>query len=276
MPQIDVKDFQLRTMSAVIIAPVVLLAVYVGGSIYASRLHNLRRHRPVGNGCISPTRKRKATWFFFPTQPCCSPSAWAHGNRRLWARLFGAALLTGIYFVSEPTYKERTQWIVLGLPYTAGFALSLIYLRATPHGGMALVFYLLAVVWGTDIGAYVAGRLIGGPKLARRISPNKTWAGFYGGIILAAICGYSVARGFGAQIAVVGLLLAPALSIVSQAGDLFESWMKRRAKVKESSNLIPGHGGVLDRIDGLIFCGYFPRLVSGIWRRAHGLVVSHN
>jgi phosphatidate cytidylyltransferase len=160
--------------------------------------------------------------------------------------------VTALYFLAVADYKERTKWIVFGLPYIASFALALLSLRATPDTGMVLVFYLLAVVWGADIGGYIAGRLIGGPKLAPAISPNKTWAGFFGGIVLATVCGGSVMLAFGARNAWAGLLLAFGLAVVSQLGDLFESWVKRRADVRQSSNLIPGHGGVLDRIDGLI------------------------
>jgi phosphatidate cytidylyltransferase len=110
---------------------------------------------------------------------------------------------------------------------------------------------VFAVVWTTDIGAYATGRAIGGPKLAPAISPGKTWAGFYGGVGTASIVGGAWAL-FTGLAPVLLLLLAPLFSVAAQGGDLFESWMKRRAGVKDSGRWLPGHGGVFDRLDGLL------------------------
>jgi len=107
-------------------------------------------------------------------------------------------------------------------------------------------------VWSTDIGGYVAGRTIGGPKLAPRISPNKTWSGFAGAIVGAVIFGGLVALLFGAEMPLLAGAFAGVLAIVAQMGDLFESAIKRKFGVKDSGRLIPGHGGMLDRVDGLI------------------------
>jgi len=152
---------------------------------------------------------------------------------------------------------SHAVWIALGILYMAGFGLAMIFLRETPGIGTGMVCYLFATVWGTDVGAYAAGRLIGGPKLAPGISPNKTWAGLIGGMALGPAFGYGVAVLFGARQALAGIVLAVLLAFVAQLGDLFESWVKRRAGVKESGHLIPGHGGILDRIDGLIFAAIF-------------------
>ncbi|MFY9288915.1 MAG: phosphatidate cytidylyltransferase [Alphaproteobacteria bacterium] len=152
--------------------------------------------------------------------------------------------------------KKRGLWIASGFLYTAVAGLSLLYLRQQPFG-LELVLYVIAVVWGTDIGGYMAGRMIGGPKLAPKISPNKTWAGLLGGMILAALLGYGVLAAFGTQKVGGGIIIAMVMACVAQAGDLFESHLKRRSGIKESGNLIPGHGGVLDRIDGLVFASVF-------------------
>jgi phosphatidate cytidylyltransferase len=138
-----------------------------------------------------------------------------------------------------------------------GSGLAFLYLRGTPAAGAALVFYLFVTVWGTDIGAFIFGRLIGGPKLAPAVSPSKTWAGLVGGMVLAVLLGYAAALLLNARTPAVALILSPILAIVAQLGDLFESYFKRRSGVKESGDLIPGHGGVLDRIDGLVFAGVF-------------------
>jgi phosphatidate cytidylyltransferase len=123
------------------------------------------------------------------------------------------------------------------------------YLRGLPSG-LALTLWTLAIVWATDIGAYFAGRAIGGPKLAPRISPAKTWAGLGGGVVAAGIVGLLIAVCAGLPSA-LHWLAAP-LAVAAQAGDLFESWLKRRAGVKDSGRLLPGHGGALDRLDGVV------------------------
>jgi phosphatidate cytidylyltransferase len=113
-----------------------------------------------------------------------------------------------------------------------------------------LVLWVFVVVWATDIFAYFAGRTIGGPKLAPRISPNKTWAGLFGGIVGAAVCGWIA--GHYMQIEPIFLFLGAPFALLAQLGDLYESGVKRKRGVKDSSNLLPGHGGVLDRLDGLL------------------------
>jgi phosphatidate cytidylyltransferase len=141
-------------------------------------------------------------------------------------------------------------WRPLGVAYAAMLGIGLLVLRLTPEG-LHAVLLVLAVVWGTDTGAFFAGRGIGGAKLAPRVSPNKTWAGAIGGLVLGVAAGMVVAVLAGvpvsAPLAAIGILL----SIVSQAGDLFESWVKRTFGAKDSGTLIPGHGGLMDRVDGL-------------------------
>ena len=146
---------------------------------------------------------------------------------------------------------EAPLLYTFGLPYIALPAASLVWLRADPASGFETILWLLCIVWATDIGAYAFGRIIGGPKLAPRFSPKKTWAGLIGGMVSAAAVGAGIAAGWG--LSVLGFaLLSAGLAVVSQAGDLFESWVKRRFNVKDSSNIIPGHGGVLDRVDGVL------------------------
>lgn len=113
-----------------------------------------------------------------------------------------------------------------------------------------LVFWVLIVTWATDIFAYFAGRAIGGPKLAPRISPNKTWAGLVGGTAGAAASGWLAAWYF--ELGSPFIWIGAAMGLVAQLGDLYESWEKRRAGIKDSGSLLPGHGGVLDRLDGLL------------------------
>ena len=140
----------------------------------------------------------------------------------------------------------------LGIPYV-GIPLALvIWLREQPDTGFAVVTWLFLVVWATDIGGYFAGRAIGGPKLAPRISPKKTWAGLAGAAAAAAGVGALVAWYFTVPALALAAILGGLLAVVAQIGDLMESAVKRRFNAKDSGALIPGHGGILDRIDGLL------------------------
>ncbi|WGS02380.1 phosphatidate cytidylyltransferase [Bradyrhizobium sp. ISRA443] len=145
----------------------------------------------------------------------------------------------------------RRNWATAGLIYAGAAEIAAILVRLDPAKGFAALMFVLLVVWVTDIGGYFAGRSIGGPKLWVRVSPKKTWAGAIGGFVASLL----VAAGFAAfEIGTTGplLLLGAALSVVSQLGDLFESAVKRRFGVKDSSHIIPGHGGLLDRLDGFV------------------------
>jgi phosphatidate cytidylyltransferase len=136
-------------------------------------------------------------------------------------------------------------WLALG---TIGF----LALGRLPEAGRGTLFWLLGVVWASDVAAYACGRGLGGPKLAPRISPNKTWAGFFGGIAGAGVVGWiaGLLAGTGGALALLGASLL--LGVAAQLGDLAESAAKRHFGVKDSSGLIPGHGGLLDRVDGLL------------------------
>jgi len=139
----------------------------------------------------------------------------------------------------------------LGVPYAGLGGIALLWLRLRPEVGLLDVGYLVFIIWGTDIGAYLTGRLMGGPKLAPSISPGKTWSGALGGTLSAALVGSMLAAmagqfGFGA------LSCGVLLSVLAQAGDLMESAIKRRLGVKDSGRTIPGHGGLFDRLDGFL------------------------
>jgi len=145
----------------------------------------------------------------------------------------------------------KRGWAATGLFYAAAAQIAAILLRHDASFGFSALLFVLLVVWATDIGGYFAGRGIGGPKLWVRVSPKKTWAGALGGLLgsLLVAAGF-VAAGIGKLSSL--LLLGAILSVVSQLGDLFESAVKRHFGVKDSSNIIPGHGGLLDRLDGFV------------------------
>lgn len=195
------KNLILRTLSTILLLPLVLLIMYTGGLYFKTFVllcallmsyewHNMVRRKPRG--------------------------AWA--------------------------------WYLAEVLYVVSVCLAVVYLR---ESDFFLLLWVCCVVWATDIGAYFAGSLFGGPKICPSISPKKTWSGLLGGMLLA----FAVSCLFGTLLPRHPLILlaisAPVLAVIAQLGDFFESWMKRYFGVKDSGNLIPGHGGILDRIDGL-------------------------
>jgi phosphatidate cytidylyltransferase len=157
--------------------------------------------------------------------------------------------LTGISAILLAVITLRAR-LGAGVLYAALPAAALIFIRQQPGQGLMLAIWTLAIVWATDIGAFFAGRAIGGPKLAPKVSPNKTWAGLVGGMAAAAIVGAAVA--WAARLPAFCWAAGAPLAVAAQLGDLFESWLKRRSGVKDSGRLLPGHGGVLDRLDGVV------------------------
>ncbi|MES2712741.1 MAG: phosphatidate cytidylyltransferase [Pseudomonadota bacterium] len=142
--------------------------------------------------------------------------------------------------------------LALGVLYIGIAGIALIELRHDNEAGRANVLFLLLVVWASDIGAYMAGRAFGGPKLMPSVSPNKTWSGAAGGLLLAVVVGVIAARLLAPGDYLTAAPVAVLLSVMAQAGDLLESAIKRHFAVKDTSSLIPGHGGLLDRLDGVL------------------------
>lgn len=172
-----------------------------------------------------------------------------------------AVVAAGTILVGLLTFGERPILSALGVLYAGLPAVALLWLRDDyPHGLYAVLFVLAAVV-ATDVAAFFTGRLAGGPKLAPAISPKKTWSGLVGGVAAAALAGLAMATAVGApaqKLAIAGALLG----LVAQIGDLFESALKRRFDLKDSGHIIPGHGGVMDRVDGLVFASIAAALAA--------------
>ena len=157
------------------------------------------------------------------------------------------ALAAGVF-----ARAERRGWVAGGMIYAGVLLTTPIILRRDPEYGLAVILFLFALVWATDIAGYFAGRAFGGPKLAPGISPNKTWSGAIGGALGAMLAGVVVAALVGINNLIALAIVALALSAVAQVGDLFESALKRRFGAKDAGSLIPGHGGVMDRLDGFV------------------------
>lgn len=174
----------------------------------------------------------------------------------LWFGAWQAALIVpflgaGFLAFAKCSYPYA-RWCGSGILYASAFGFSLLSLRFDPDHGFAAILILFAVVWGTDVAAYFVGKTFGGPKLWPRVSPKKTWSGSLGGLVIGTAFALVVAALLDVSPSIKLAAMLGLLSVLSQVGDLAESHMKRLFDVKDSSNLIPGHGGVMDRVDGLL------------------------
>jgi phosphatidate cytidylyltransferase len=194
-------------------------------------------------------------------------------------RFTGALIVaaTGMMAAAPMAPARHRGWAAAGVPYAGAIGIAPIALRSDSEDGFVAVIFLFAIVWTTDIVAYFMGRVIGGPKLLPRVSPKKTWSGAISGLAAAVLAALAVAKAAGLSGLLPIALIAAALSCVAQAGDLFESRLKRRFGAKDSSHLIPGHGGLMDRLDGFVFAAAVAALIGtlrgGIEAPARGLLV---
>ena len=160
-------------------------------------------------------------------------------------------------------HDQRALWLAAGFAYLAPAAVALVRLRHVHLVGRWDMLFLVLVIWASDIGAYLVGRLVGGPKLAPSISPGKTWSGAVGGLLAAGLVGSGVGFWAGGRLPLAHCVaIAVILGVASQIGDLLESWFKRHFGVKDSGRSIPGHGGLLDRLDGMLTAAPTAALVA--------------
>lgn len=186
-------------------------------------------------------------------------------------------LVMGMFACAAIAARGYAFWVAAGVPYAGAIGLAPIVLRSDPTFGFVAMIFLFAVVWMTDIAAYFVGRALRGPRLAPRLSPNKTWSGSIGGIAGAVLAAVLVVKISGVGSIWAATAIAIALSIAAQAGDLFESTLKRRFGVKDAGSLIPGHGGLMDRLDGFVAAAVLACLIGlargGIHAPAGGLLI---
>ncbi|HET7911155.1 MAG TPA: phosphatidate cytidylyltransferase [Pseudolabrys sp.] len=244
--RLSANNLMLRVVSAAILAPLALLAAYAGGWPFAlfwgiaalvvlwewMTLVAGPGYRLMVSSCAAAIAVADfLAWLGRPVTALC---------------VVGLGALAGAIFAPG----ERRLWVIAGTGYAGGLALAPIFVRADNGFGFVAIVLLFAIVWTTDVIGYFAGRAFGGPKLWPAVSPKKTWSGAIAGTIAAVAVALLVAGQFGSfgRIAIVAVALL--LSIVAQGGDLLESWVKRRFDAKDSSQLIPGHGGAMDRLDG--------------------------
>jgi len=242
-------DLGPRVLSALVLAPAVLSCIWFGGLpfiiLIAAATFGLALEWSRLAGW--PDRAPRTAILVVTTVAATVVAGFDQG--------IAALVILGIGAVALGLTVPRDQWLpaLLGLPYIGLGTAALAWLRADGDVGRAEVYFLVLLVWASDIGAYMTGRVIGGPRLAPAISPNKTWSGAIGGLVIAVIVAVATCFVIQAPGSVVSTaLMAAALGVVAQAGDLFESAIKRHVGAKDSGHLIPGHGGLLDRLDALL------------------------
>lgn len=252
------SDLKIRALSALVLAPIVLGAVWLGDLPFLLMI----AVAIILMACEWARLTCAPNWY---TEGCILAVSGVAAAQLivqsgetsgvLQISLVCVTILAGMSLIGFMGWVrgEQLRWRLLGVPYISLGPASLVWLRGQENVGLTLILWLLLVIWAMDIGAYFAGRAIGGPKLAPRVSPNKTWAGLIGGMTSAAIVGGAVASVSGFQPVLLLAVVSALLGAWSQAGDIAESYVKRHFGVKDMSNLIPGHGGILDRLDGLLF-----------------------
>lgn len=251
----DPGNLRLRVQSAVVMLAVAGVCVWAGGFLFDLLIIGVAGVMLLEyNALTGPGAARDGT----PGRPfalVAAPIAVALTAAAYGWPITGLALLciaaVPVSLFLAPMQDRAPLWALIGPLYIGIPAIALIWLRQQPDGTV-WVMWLMGVVIATDIGGYAAGRTIGGPKLSPRISPKKTWAGLIGGMTGAAIVGLIAAPFLGIG-GLALLLLSAVLAVWEQVGDLFESGIKRHFGAKDSGTIIPGHGGVLDRVDGLLF-----------------------
>jgi phosphatidate cytidylyltransferase len=267
----DRRNLVMRTIAALVLAPAAILMAYLGGWIWAA----LVTLASIGLYAewLSIVGLASRWQVVAPGIILLIMMSWWLGQAHFAALLVTLVLGLLVVGVLAP---ERRIWAAAGFGYAAVAQIAAILMRMDSGHGLSALILILFVVWATDIGGYIAGRSIGGPKLWPRVSPNKTWAGAIGGFAasLAVAAGFAALRFAGAAPL---LILGALLSIAAQFGDLFESAVKRRFGVKDSGRIIPGHGGLLDRLDGfvaaIVLAAIFGLLRGGVDGVGHGLMV---
>jgi phosphatidate cytidylyltransferase len=255
------RDLAPRVFSAMIMAPLGLGAIWAGGLVWEAALTLLATVAVVECVAMSGVALDSQLAVVALAGIPAAQAVYLASSDGLLPILVVAAVTLGLMV---PRRALAASFVFVGLGYV-----SLLLLRAAPYG-LRDVLFLMAVVWANDIGAYVTGRVFGGKRMAPSLSPGKTWSGALGGLASAILAGLGVALAYHAnrngQYWAEGVALL--LSVAAQTGDLLESALKRHFGKKDSGTLIPGHGGVLDRVDGLLTAAPVAVLLTEIWRGA--------
>ncbi len=253
-------DLWLRGASAAILIPAVLLDVFYGGvwfTVFAALLGVLMAQEWTNIA----HNQNSAQFALHAAAVICGavlPFEVGISGTLISILIISVFAMALAYFQN----CKNPIWAYLGVPYVALPTLAFVLLRTDPVWGVWAIIWVMVIVWSADTLAYFAGRIIGGPKLAPSISPKKTWAGLCGAIVGSALASAILSAYIATQSFWPLLLLAGLFAIVEQGGDLFESSLKRHYGLKDSGRLIPGHGGVIDRVDGLTVVAICAALVG--------------
>jgi len=277
------SELLLRVLSGVVLAPLALGVAYLGGWVFVA-FWGIAAVTVLWEWCtlVAADERRSLLLAASPAVLLAvllvaASAAAPEGSHNV--RLVAAATLLAMGMLATAALAPigRRAWTAVGVPYAGLLGMAPIVLRNDEQYGFLAVAFLFAVVWATDIVAYFVGRAAGGPKLAPRISPKKTWSGAVGGTLAAIAAALVVAMAAGLVNVVALGLLAAVASVCSQAGDLFESALKRHFGAKDSSHLIPGHGGLMDRLDGFVAAAVLAAAIGllhgGVDQAARGLLV---
>jgi phosphatidate cytidylyltransferase len=247
----------LRVASAVVLAPLAVAAAYIGGFTFAAFWGI------AAIGVLWEWTTLVAAGERLPMRAAAMAVVLALVLATLGHSVAAVLVLAlGAITAAALGSRERRIWVAAGVPYAGAIGVAPVVLRSDDADGFLAIIFLFAIVWTADVAAYFVGRALGGPKLLPRVSPKKTWSGAFGGIVAAMIVAVAFAGATAPSGSLALALLAGGLSIVAQAGDLFESFLKRRFGAKDSSQLIPGHGGLMDRLDGFVAAGVVSALIG--------------
>ena len=267
------KELALRIASALVLAPLAIAVTYVGGWPFVV-FWGLAAAGVLWEWMLLVGPDDRRTTLTTGAAALALAVALAGADRQLAAVIVVAM---GTLAVAALAPASRRLWIAGGVPYAGAIGLAPVVLRTDAEHGFLAVIFLYAIVWTTDIVGYFVGRVVGGPKLMPRISPKKTWSGAIGGTVAAIVVAIATANAAGLTGLLGVAMIAAVLSIVAQAGDLFESALKRRFGAKDSSHIIPGHGGLMDRLDGFVAATVLAALVGlargGVEAPGRGLLV---
>lgn len=268
-------DLGIRTLSAAVLIPAVLADVWVGGiwfHLFVALIGIL-----MALEWVTIVHRGSPVQFALH-----AAGAMCGALLPLDVGLEGGLVAIAVIAVLSAALAAReepggSKWRYLGVVYVSVPPIALVMLREDPAFGIAAIVLVMLMVWAADTFAYFSGRILGGPKLAPRISPKKTWAGLLGAMVGSALAALAVAKAMGLPAILVLVIIAAVLAIVEQVGDLFKSAMKRHYGVKDSGQLIPGHGGVIDRVDGLVAVATAAALIgafrAGVEHAGAGLLV---
>lgn len=259
-PRPDLSNLVLRVISAAVLLPLAVAMAWLGGWMFAVFLALCAA--AMGWEVAAMARATPSVRAAVILAAALGPLILVYAGPRAalaWIGI-GVALVAIAGAVSN---RSDTPLLVGAAAYVACAMVAVTWLRQAPEAGLPTVLWIVAIVVATDVGAYFVGRGIGGPKLAPRISPSKTWAGLIGGVVCAALASWGVPWLVGEGGSLWTVAFGAVLAVVAQCGDLLESALKRHFGVKDSGSLIPGHGGVLDRLDG--FLSVAPVVVLVTW-----------